>query len=79
MNEKLKTAKIYQLRFWAWEITGELFEEIFLLGYIECGSIVYSDHCNNSPQNFHHAETPHKHTGNKEDSKTSREKLLPSH
>ena len=79
MNEKLKTAKIYQLRFWASEITGELSKEIFLLGYIECGSVVYSDHCNNSPQNFHHAETLHKHTRNKEDSKTSREKLLPSH
>ena len=79
MNEKLKTAKIYQLRFWAWEITEELFEEIFLLGYIECGSIVYSDHYNNSPQNSHRAETPHEHTGKKEDFKISRKKLLQPH
>ena len=79
MNEKLKTAKIYQLRFWASEITGELSEEIFLLGYSECGSIVYSDHYNNSPQSSHHTETPHEHTGKKEDSKISREKLLPPH
>ena len=79
MNEKLKTAKIYQLRFWASEITGELSEEIFLLGYIECGSIVYSDHYNNFPQSSHHTETPHEHTGKKEDSKISREKLLPPH
>ena len=31
MNEKLKTTKIYQLRFWVWEINGRLSEEIFLL------------------------------------------------
>ena len=53
MNEKLKTTKIYQLRFWVWEITGRLFEKIFLLGSIERGSIVYSDHYNNSPQSSH--------------------------
>ena len=79
MNEKLKTTKIYQLRFWVWEITGKLSEEIFLLGYIERSSIVYSDHYNNSPQSFHPTEMPHKHTGKKEDSKISREKLLPPH
>ena len=79
MNEKLKTTKIYPLRFWVWEITGKLSEEIFLLGSIECGLIVYSDHYNDSPQSFHHVETPHEHTGKKEDSKISREKLLPPH
>ena len=79
MNEKLKTTKIYQLRSWVWEITGKLSEEIFLLGSIERGSIVYSDHYNNSLQNSHHVETPHKHTGKKEYSKISREKLLPPH
>ena len=79
MNEKLKTTKIYPLRFWVWEITGKFFEEIFLLGSIECGSIVYSDHCNDSPQSSHHVETPHGHTGKKEDSKISIEKLLPAH
>ena len=79
MNEKLKTTKIYQLRFWVWEITGKFFEEIFLLGSVERSSIVYLDHYNNSLQNFHHAETPHGHTGKKEDSKISREKLLPPH
>ena len=42
MNEKLKTTKIHQLRIWVWEITGKLSEEIFLLGSIERGSIVYS-------------------------------------
>ena len=77
MNEKLKITKIYQLRFWVWEITGKLSEEIFLLGYIERGSIVYSNYYNNSPQSSHHAEMPHKHTRKKEDSKISREKLLP--
>ena len=76
MNEKLKTTKIYQLRFWVWEVTGNLSEEIFLLGPIERGSIVYSDHYNNSPRNSHCAETFHEHTGKKEDSKISREKLL---
>ena len=79
MNEKLKTTKIYQLRFWVWEITGKLSEEIFLLGFIERDSIVYSDHYNNSPQSSHHAETPHEQPRKKEDSKISREKLLPPH
>ena len=79
MNEKLKTTKIYKLRFWVREITGRLFEEIFLLGFIERCSIVYSDHYNNSPQIFLRTETPHKHTGKKEDSKISKEKLLPPH
>ena len=79
MNEKLKTTKIYQLRFWVWEITGRFSEEIFLLRSIECGSIVYSDHYNNSPQNSHHAKMPHEHTRKKEYSKISKEKLLPPH
>ena len=56
MNEKLRTTKIYQLRFWVWEIAGKLSEEIFLLRYTECGSIVYLDHYNNSPQSSHRAE-----------------------
>ena len=77
MNETLKTTKIYQLRFWVWEITGKLSEEIFLIGSIEHSSIVYFDYYNNSPQSSHHTETPHEHTGKKEDSKISREKLLP--
>ena len=76
MNEKLKTTKIYPLRSWVWEITGKLFKEIFLLGSIECGSIVYSDHYNDSPQSSHHIETPQR---KKEDSKISMEKLLPPH
>ena len=79
MNEKLKITKIYQLRFWVWEITRKLSEEIFLLGYIERDSIVYSDHYNSSPQSSHHAKTPHEQTGKKEDSKISRKKLLPPH
>ena len=79
MNEKLKTIKIYQLRFWVWEITGKLSKEIFLLGYIERGSIVYSDHYNNSPQSSHHAKMPHEHTGKKKNSKISREKLRTPH
>ena len=79
MNEKLKTTKVYQLRFWVWEITEKLSEEIFLLGSIERGSIVYSDHYNNSPQSSHCAEMPHEHTGKKEDSKISKEKLLSPH
>ena len=79
MNEKLKTTKIYQLRSWVWEITRKLSEEIFLLRSIERGSIVYLDHYNDSPQSSHRAETPHEHTGKKEDSKISREKLLPPH
>ena len=79
MNEKLKITKIYPPRLWVWEITEKLSEEIFLLGSIEHGSIVYSDHYNNSPQSSHHAKTPHGHTGKKGDSKISREKLLPPH
>ena len=79
MNEKLKTTKIYQLRSWVWEITGKLSEEIFLLGSIECGSIVYSDYYNGSPRSSHHIEAPHRHTGKKEDSKISIERLLPPH
>ena len=79
MNEKLKSTKIYQLRFWVWEINKKLSEEIFLLGSIERGSIVYSDHYNNSLQSCHRPETPHEHTGKKGDSKISREKLLPPH
>ena len=64
---------------WVWEITRKLSEEIFLLEFIEYGSIVYSDHYNGTPQNSHHAETPHRHTGRKEDSKISIERLLPPH
>ena len=79
MNEKLKTANIYPLKFWVWEITGKLSEEIFLLIFIGCGSIVYSDHYIDSSQSSHHVDTPHGHTGKKEDSKISREKLLPLH
>ena len=79
MNEKLKTIKSYQLRFWVWEVTGKLFEEIFLLGSIERGSIVYSNHYNNSPQSSSCVETPHEHTERKEDSKIFIEKLLPPH
>ena len=77
MNEKLKTIKIYPLIFWVWEITRKFSKEIFLLGSIERGSIVSSDHYNNSPQSSHHVEMPHGHTRKKEDSKISREKLLP--
>ena len=79
MNEKLKTANIYPLKFWVWEITGKLSEEIFLLRFIGCGSIVYSNYYNDSSQSSHHVDTPHGHTGKKEDSKISREKLLPLH
>ena len=79
MNAKLKTTKIYLLRFWTWEITGKLSEEIFLLRYIERGSIVYSDHYNNYPQSSYHTKMPHEHIGKKEDSKISREKLLTPH
>ena len=68
MNEKLKTTKIYPLRFLVWEITEKLSEELFLLGSIERGLIIYSDHYNNSPQSSHHAETPHGHTWKNEDS-----------
>ena len=62
-----------------WEITGKLSEDIFLLGFIEYGSIAYSDHYNGSPQSSHHVETPRKHTGKKKDSKISIERLLPPH
>ena len=62
-----------------WEITGKLSEEISLLGFIECGSIVYSNHYNDSPQSSYHIETPHGQTRKKEDSKISREKLLLPH
>ena len=62
-----------------WEITGKLSKEIFLLGSIERGSIVYSDHYNNYSQSSHRTEMPHEHTGKKEDFKISREKLLPPH
>ena len=79
MNEKLKTANIYPLKFWVWEITGKFSEEIFILRFIGCDSIVYSDHYNDSSQSSHHVDTPHGHTGKKEDSKISREKLLPLH
>ena len=79
MNERLKTTKIYPLRSWVWEITGKLFEEIFLLGFIEYGTIVYLDHYNDLPQSSHHVETPHRHIGKNEDSKISIEKLLPPH
>ena len=61
------------------EITGKFSEEIFLLRFIEYGSIVYSDHYNDFPQSSHHVETPHGHTGKKEDSKISIEKMLPPH
>ena len=79
MNEKLKTTKINPLRFWVWEITGKLSEEMFLLGSIECDSIVYLDHYNDSPQSSHNVEMLHEHTGKKEDSKIFIEKLLPLH
>ena len=62
-----------------WEITGKLSKEIFLLRFIEYGSIVYLDHYNDSPRSSHHVEMPHKHTGKKEDSKISIERLLPPH
>ena len=77
MNERLKTIKIYPLRSWEWEIIGKLSEEIFLIGFIEYGSIVYLDHYNDSPRSSHHVETPYRHTRKREDSKISREKLLP--
>ena len=79
MNEKLKTTKINPLRSWVWEITGKLSEEMFLLESIECDSIVYSDHYNDSPQSSHNVETPHEHTRKNEDSKIFIEKLLPPH
>ena len=61
-----------------WEIIGKISEEIFLLGPIEYSLIVYSDHYNGSPQSSHYIETPHRHTGKKEDSKISIERLLTS-
>ena len=79
MNERLKTIKIYPLRSWEWEIIGKLSEEIFLIGFIEYGSIVYLDHYNDSPRSSHHVETPHRHTRKKEDSEISIKKLLPPH
>ena len=79
MNKKLKTTNIYPLKFWVWEITGKLSEEIFLLRSIGCDLIVYSDHYNDSPQSSHHVDIPHRHTGKKEDSKIFRKKLLPPH
>ena len=79
MNERLKTIKIYPLRSWEWEIIGKLSEEIFLIGFIEYGSIVYLDHYNDSPRSSHHIETPHRHTVKKEDSEISIKKLLPPH
>ena len=66
MDKKLKTTKIYPLRFWVWEITGKLPDEIFLLGSIECSSIVYSDHYIDSTQSSHHVKTPLEHTRKKE-------------
>ena len=77
MNERLKTTKIYPLRSWVKEITGKFSEEIFLLRFIEYGSIVYSDHYNDFLRSSHHVETPRRHTGEKEDSKISIKKLLP--
>ena len=62
-----------------WEITGKLSDEIFLLEFIEYGSIVYSNHYNDTPQSSYHIETPHRQTGKKEDSKISIERLLPPH
>ena len=78
-SKRLKTTKIYPLRFWVWEITKKLFEEIFLLGSIEYGSIVYSDRYNGTSRSSHHVETPYRHIGRKEDSKISIERLLPPH
>ena len=62
-----------------WEITRKLSEEIFLLEFIEYGSIFYSDHYNGSPRSSHHVEMPHRHAGKKENSKISIERLLPPH
>ena len=76
---RLKTTNIYPPRSWVWEITGKLSKEIFLLGFIEYSSIIYSDHYNDSPGSSHHVETPHRHTEKKEDSKIFIEKLLPPH
>ena len=62
-----------------WKITGKLSEDIFLLRFIEYGSIVYLDYYNGSPRSSHHVEMPRRHTGKKEDSKISIERLLSSH
>ena len=62
-----------------WEITRKLSEEIFLLGFIEYGLIVYSNHYNGSPRNSHHIIMTHTLTGKEKVSKISIEKLLPSH
>ena len=62
-----------------WEITRKLFEEIFLLEFIEYESIFYSDHYNGSPRSSHHVEMPHRHTRKEEVSKISIEKLLLPH
>ena len=62
-----------------WEIIEKLSEEIFHLGFIEYGLIVYSNHYNGSPRNSHHIKMPHKPTGKEKVSKISIEKLLPSH
>ena len=71
MNERLKTTKIYPLKSWVWEITGKLSKEIFLLGFIEYGSIVYLDHYNGSPRSSHHVEMPHRHAGKRSEEHTS--------
>ena len=73
------TTKVYPLKSWVWEITKKLSEEIFLLGFIEHGSIVYSNHYNGFPRSSHYVETPHKHTGKEEVSKIFIKKLLPPH
>ena len=52
-SKRLKTTKIYPLRFWVCEITRKLSEEIFLLGSIEYGSIIYSDHYNGTLRSSH--------------------------
>ena len=62
-----------------WEIIGKLSEKIFLLRFIVYDLIVYLDHYNGSPRSSQHVETPYKHTGKKEDSKISIERLLPPH
>ena len=79
MNKKLKTTNIYPLKFWVWEITVKLSEEIFLFRSIGCSSIVYSDYYNDFSQSSYHVDTPHGHTRKKEDSKISRKNLIPPH
>ena len=78
-NKRLKTTKIYSLKFWIWEITRKLSDEIFLFESSEYGSIAYSDHHKGAPQSSHHVETPHRYAGRKGDSKISIERLLPPH